>query len=52
MSSNNSNKKSFWNYVKSKQDHSGISILISTTNTTASESSEKAEAQITMAASH
>ena len=49
MSSNNSNKKPFWNYVKSKQEHSGISILISTI---ASESSEKAEAQITMAASH
>ena len=43
MSSNKS--KPFWYYVKSKrQDHSGISTLISTTGTIASESSEKAEA--------
>ena len=45
MTSSNSNKKPFWHYVKSKrQDHSGISTLISTMGTIAFESSEKTEA--------
>ena len=44
MTSSNGNKKPFWHYIKSKQDHSGISILIITTGTIASESSEKTEA--------
>ena len=42
MSSRSSNKKPFWHYVKRKrQDHSGISTLISTTGTITSESSER-----------
>ena len=42
--SNNSNKKPFWRYIKSKrQDISGISTLISSTGTIVSEPSEKAE---------
>ena len=45
ITSSNSNKKPSWHYVKSKrQDHSGISTLISTTGTIAFESSEKAKA--------
>ena len=44
MSSNNSNKKPFWHYVKSKQqDVSWISTLESPAGTIVSEPSEKAE---------